>query len=148
MIHSSHSFATPTLASVGAAGSIFGLLACVLLDLLYNLRIVVDVWRELAQIMTTMAIAFCVGTLPYIDNFGHVGGFIVGLLVGLLILPSLNFGETQRRVLQVLRWVAGPLLLSYFIGFLLYFYMGPGDRSGAGTNFDCLTFLPWCEDSY
>lgn len=74
--------------SVGASGALFGILALVLLDLLYNWRSRPSPVKDLLFILLDIAISFVLGLLPGLDNFAHIGGFLMGLALGVCILHS------------------------------------------------------------
>lgn len=59
-----------------------------LLDLLYHWKERLNPKRELLFIMLDVVIAFVLGLLPGLDNFAHIGGFIMGLGLGISILHS------------------------------------------------------------
>lgn len=81
-------FAGPMLPSTGASGALFGILALTLLDLLYHWQERVGPWKDLAFIMLDVVISFALGLLPGLDNFSHIGGFFMGLTLGICILRS------------------------------------------------------------
>jgi membrane associated rhomboid family serine protease len=81
-------FAATGIASTGASGSLFGILAITLLDLLYNWSIRPSPGKELLFILIDIVIAFVLGLLPGLDNFSHIGGFLMGLVLGVCILRS------------------------------------------------------------
>ncbi|KAF2397684.1 rhomboid-domain-containing protein [Trichodelitschia bisporula] len=81
-------FAPNGLPSMGCSGSLFGILAIVLLDLLYTWRTRPNPIRDLCFVLLDVVISFVLGLLPGLDNFSHIGGFIVGLLLGICILHS------------------------------------------------------------
>lgn len=83
-------FAPPGIASTGASGSLFGVLALVLLDLFYTWKERPKPVRELLIILVEFAIAFVLGLLPGLDNFSHIGGVLMGLVLGICILRSPN----------------------------------------------------------
>lgn len=81
--------------TVGASGAVFGLMGC-LVAVLQRLRAKVR--------MRDARIAFVVGlwalwqigqgfASPLVANFAHVGGFVAGGLLGLVIPPRLEFPE-------------------------------------------------------
>ena len=81
-------YAANGIASTGCSGSLFGILAITLLDLLYT-------WNErrkpvvdLLWIVLDVVIAFILGLLPGLDNFSHIGGFLMGLVLGVCIIRS------------------------------------------------------------
>lgn len=81
-------FAATGIASTGASGSLFGILAITLLDLLYNWSTRPSPGKELLFICVDIVIAFILGLLPGLDNFSHIGGFLMGLVLGVCILRS------------------------------------------------------------
>ncbi|GAB7357886.1 hypothetical protein MBLNU230_g0055t1 [Neophaeotheca triangularis] len=81
-------FAATGIASSGCSGSIFGILAITLLDLLYNWSTHASPKVELAWIFVDIVIAFILGLLPGLDNFSHIGGFLMGLVLGVCLLRS------------------------------------------------------------
>ena len=81
-------FAPNGIMSTGCSGSLFGILALVLLDLLYTWKSREKPGRDLAFILLDIAIAFVIGLLPALDNFSHIGGFLTGLVLGICILHS------------------------------------------------------------
>ncbi|CAG8055625.1 unnamed protein product [Penicillium olsonii] len=76
--------------SVGCSGALFGILALYLLDLLYDWPQRESPWVELIIMILGVGISFVLGLLPGLDNFSHIGGFIMGLAIGLTIMRSPN----------------------------------------------------------
>ncbi|KAJ5672163.1 hypothetical protein N7507_001290 [Penicillium longicatenatum] len=83
-------YAAQLEASDGCSGALFGILALQLLDLLYDWPNRPSPWVELLIMILGVAISFVLGLLPGLDNFSHIGGFIMGLALGLTILRSPN----------------------------------------------------------
>ena len=83
-------FAAVALASTGASGSLFGIIALNLLDLLYSWKDRRSPVRDLISILVEVIISFVLGLLPGLDNFSHIGGFFMGLALGLCLLHSPN----------------------------------------------------------
>lgn len=81
-------FAASGIASTGCSGSLFGILAILLLDLLYTWKDRRSPIRDLLFIIVDVAIAFVLGLLPGLDNFSHIGGFLMGLVLGVCLLRS------------------------------------------------------------
>lgn len=89
-------FAASGISSTGASGALFGIIAITLLDLLYSWSERRNPGRELFFIVIEIVISFVLGLLPGLDNFSHIGGFIVGLSLGISVLHSPNF--LRRRI--------------------------------------------------
>ncbi|MCJ1478885.1 hypothetical protein MMC13_007569 [Lambiella insularis] len=83
-------FAPNGIASTGASGALFGIIAVMLLDLLYTWNKRKAPGKELAFIILDIVISFVLGLLPGLDNFAHIGGFLMGLVLGICILHSPN----------------------------------------------------------
>jgi len=81
-------FAAPAIASTGASGALFGILALTLLDLLYTWHERQSPGKDLLWIMFDVIVSFALGLLPGLDNFSHIGGFLMGLVLGICILHS------------------------------------------------------------
>lgn len=91
-------FAATGIASTGASGSLFGIIALTLLELLYTWNERLRPWVDLAWIALDVIISFVLGLLPGLDNFSHIGGFLMGLVLGVCILHSPT--ALRRRIKQ------------------------------------------------
>ena len=89
-------FAATAIASTGASGSLFGVIALTLLDLLYSWSDRKSPVKDLMFIFLDIAISFVLGLLPGLDNFSHIGGFLMGLALGICVLHSPN--ALRRRI--------------------------------------------------
>ncbi|OKL57501.1 putative rhomboid protein [Talaromyces atroroseus] len=105
-------YAAQGISSTGASGSLFGLVALNLLDLLYTWRERRSPWVDLIFLVIEIAVSFVLGLLPGLDNFSHIGGFIMGLAMGLCMMRSPNYIREriglQRRPYVVMSGGAGP----------------------------------------
>ncbi|KAF2182009.1 rhomboid-domain-containing protein [Zopfia rhizophila CBS 207.26] len=81
-------YAAPNIASTGASGCLFGILALTLLDLVYNWNSRRSPMKDLLFLLLDIAIAFVLGLLPGLDNFSHIGGFLMGLVLGICLMHS------------------------------------------------------------
>ncbi|OSS52010.1 hypothetical protein B5807_03278 [Epicoccum nigrum] len=81
-------YAADGITSVGASGSLFGILALTLLDLFYNWSSRRSPMKDLLFLLLDIAIAFVLGLLPGLDNFSHIGGFLMGIVLGICLLHS------------------------------------------------------------
>lgn len=89
-------FAPQGVASTGASGSLFGVIALMLLDLLYHWEERQSPWVDLAWLIFDIVISFALGLLPGLDNFSHIGGFLMGLVLGVCLIHSPEI--LRRRV--------------------------------------------------
>ncbi|EFX05354.1 rhomboid family membrane protein [Grosmannia clavigera kw1407] len=89
-------YAATGISSTGASGALFGVIALTLLDLLYSWRDRRNPVKDLMFIFLDVLISFVLGLLPGLDNFSHIGGFFMGLALGVSVLHSPN--ALRRRV--------------------------------------------------
>jgi hypothetical protein len=52
-----------------------GIIACVILDLVQNWKLVNDPWKALLMVFIQTAVAFMIGFFPGVDNYAHLGKF-------------------------------------------------------------------------
>ncbi|KAI9300322.1 rhomboid family-domain-containing protein [Cunninghamella echinulata] len=70
--------APPLQASMGCSGALFGLIGAMFIDILVNWKVIPHPVRELMKLLVATIISLVLGLLPGLDNFAHLGGFIVG----------------------------------------------------------------------
>jgi len=138
--------------AVGASGAIFGLVGmlalyeychpyaklafarCYFMDgqwrcRKYYRRRVVDIWQALPAILP-VAIMFIFGLIiPGVNNWGHIGGALTGILLGWFFAPEYQVVQSDpRQMPQVVdissprRWTIGVMLAG--LGILLAFIGG------------------------
>lgn len=83
-------YASQGESSDGCSGALFGILALHLLDLLYDWPQRDSPWVELIIMIIGVGVSFVLGLLPGLDNFSHIGGFTMGLAIGLTLMRSPN----------------------------------------------------------
>lgn len=153
-----------------------GLIACLLLDLLFNWKLVRRPWIQLLQQVATLIVAFMIGTLPSIDNFAHVGGFFTGFIwwvencrvwrrlgqqlfkstaqfsknnSGLIFMQSLSYGTWTKRIKIALVVLGLPALVGIYYFLIKGFYSDDGAASCLWCKyFNCIPFWPWCESKW
>lgn len=99
--------------SIGASGAIFGLLGS-LLYFGYYYRVYfgsVILQRTIPVILINLLIGFSV---PGIDNFGHIGGLIGGILISMALGINNSHKSTKSDRIN------GIILSIIFLGFLIY----------------------------
>jgi len=79
-------FARPGVPSTGASGAIFGIMAVEWVDLLAHWKYIYRPKRRLIVLIISLIIGIGIGFIPYVDNFAHLGGMLMGLLVGTIFL--------------------------------------------------------------
>ncbi|KAI8813857.1 rhomboid family-domain-containing protein, partial [Cladochytrium replicatum] len=132
--------------SVGASGALYGLIACLLLDLLQNWRIIVKPVTELIKLLFLIIISFGIGMLPFVDNFAHVGGFVTGLFAGLLLIPTIHFGKGDKWRKLGFRIASVPVLIAIYV-FLIQSFVTGAECSWC-KYVNCIPGLPWCAQKW
>jgi hypothetical protein len=98
-------FGSEGLTRMGCSGSLFSIIALSLLHLLYNWKKIQFRKRRLIIHLVDIIINFILGLLPGIDNFSHVGGFSLGLLLGLVMFSSpINFRRQRKQKISRNQW--------------------------------------------
>jgi hypothetical protein len=112
----------------------FAVLAILYLDLFMNWPLLETPWRDWFVLTLIVFFLLAIGLLPFIDNFANVGGFVCGILVGLIIIPRISFGKWDRRFKIAALVLAVPTLITvYFLAFY-FFYKG-----------DTVNSCSWCQ---
>nr|XP_055032442.1 inactive rhomboid protein 1 isoform X1 [Misgurnus anguillicaudatus] len=115
----------PYRAEVGPAGSQFGILACLFVELFQSWQILARPWRAFAKLSCVVLFLFTFGLLPWIDNFAHICGFVSGFFLSFAFLPYISFGREDKYRKRVQILVALTLFLGIFSGFVVLFYVYP-----------------------
>lgn len=85
----------------GPAGSQYGLLACLFVELFQAWQILEKLWGAFLELLVVVLFLFVCGLLPWIDNIAHIFGVLSGLLLCFAFLPYLTFStldKYQKRV--------------------------------------------------
>ncbi|ORX84365.1 rhomboid-domain-containing protein [Anaeromyces robustus] len=143
MFGSEYSIQTP---SVGCSGSLYGLIACLLLDLLLNWKLLIKPIKELIKMLFVIIVSLGVGLLPFVDNFAHVGGFITGLVTGLIFLPSIKFGLKDRIIKTTITIACIPILFILIFYLIISFYKSDAVTCEWCKYVNCLPINGWCDD--
>lgn len=95
----SHVFA-PSITSVGASTALFGLIGAQAMFLYKNRRILRNYRNALRNIGMVLVVNLLIGlTSSGIDNWGHLGGLVCGLLLAWMCGPEIGFvldNDTQK----------------------------------------------------
>ncbi|XP_039754540.1 inactive rhomboid protein 1 [Pararge aegeria] len=132
----------PYRAEVGPAGSHFGLLACLIVEVIGAWPLLRHPRRALLKLIGIAIALFLLGLLPWIDNFAHVFGFIFGFLLSYALLPFITFGTYERRRKIVLVWMCLVSAAAMLCGLIALFYAAPAYECTACAYFTCLPFAP------
>lgn len=110
---------------VGPAGSQYGLLACLFVELFQAWQILEKPWRAFLELLVMMLFLFVCGLLPWIDNIAHIFGFLSGLLLSFAFLPYLTFGTVDKYRKRVLAAFSLVAYIGLFSSLIVWFYIYP-----------------------
>ncbi|XP_054282577.1 inactive rhomboid protein 1-like isoform X1 [Macrosteles quadrilineatus] len=128
----------PYRADVGPAGAQFGLLACLIVEVLNSWQMLKSPHHALLKLVSIVLFLFVFGLLPWVDNFAHLFGFIFGFLLSFALLPFVSFGEYDRQKKIFLIWVCLMTCVFLFLTLLLLFYITPIYDCQICSFFNCL----------
>lgn len=125
-------FASET-ATVGCDPAVYGLLAVHVVELVQNWQILDHPWWQCLKLTIVVVSSLMIGTLPFIDNWSHVGGFVFGLVSGIVFLPYITFGKWDLTRKRLMLFFAIPSLIVMLIIEFVYFY-----------KVQSIHFCSWC----
>uniref|UniRef100_A0A3B3D923 Inactive rhomboid protein n=1 Tax=Oryzias melastigma TaxID=30732 RepID=A0A3B3D923_ORYME len=115
----------PYRAEVGPAGSQFGILACLFVELFQSWQILERPWRAFAKLLAISVFFFSFGLLPWIDNFAHICGFVSGFFLSFAFLPYISFGNSDAFRKRVQICVFLLIFVGLFSTLAVLFYVYP-----------------------
>ncbi|XP_050295701.1 uncharacterized protein LOC126735679, partial [Anthonomus grandis grandis] len=128
----------PYRADVGPAGSQFGLLACLIVEVLNAWPMLKHPNQALCKLLSITLVLFLIGLLPWVDNYAHLFGFVFGFLLSYALLPFVSFGPYDRQKKVFLIWVCLLTTMILFIVLMLLFYIIPVYDCKICSYFNCL----------
>ncbi|KAF9229202.1 rhomboid-domain-containing protein [Gyrodon lividus] len=108
--------------SVGASGAIFGTVAVTWVDLFAHWQYHYRPGRKLAWMTVELLFGIALGYVPYVDNFAHLGGLCMGLLVGTTLYPVVSPTKRHKAIMWAFRLAAIPLAVVLFVVLIRNFY--------------------------
>lgn len=137
----------PYRAEVGPAGSQFGLLACLFVEVIHCWQMLKHPGMALLRLGGVALVLFLVGLLPWVDNYAHIFGFIFGFLLSYALLPFVSFGTYDRATKIILIWVCLIIVVVLFIGLLVLFYVHPISECSFCKYLNCIPITTdFCEN--
>ncbi|KAM7008807.1 inactive rhomboid protein 2-like [Tautogolabrus adspersus] len=115
----------PYRAEVGPAGSQFGLLACLFVELFQGWQILEKPWKAFLKLLGIVLFLFLCGLLPWIDNIAHIFGFLSGMLLSFAFLPYVTFGTFDKYRKRILIGVSMVAYMGLFSSLIVWFYIYP-----------------------
>ncbi|XP_041641112.1 inactive rhomboid protein 2-like [Cheilinus undulatus] len=115
----------PYRAEVGPAGSQFGLLACLFVELFQGWQMLEKPWKAFLKLLGIVLFLFLCGLLPWIDNIAHIFGFLSGMLLSFAFLPYVTFGTFDKYRKRILIAVSLVAYIGLFSSLIVWFYIYP-----------------------
>ncbi|XP_030088953.2 inactive rhomboid protein 2 isoform X1 [Serinus canaria] len=115
----------PYRAEVGPAGSQFGLLACLFVELFQSWQVLEKPWKAFLNLFGIVLFLFICGLLPWIDNIAHLFGFLSGLLLSFAFLPYITFGTLDKFRKRAMIIVSLLVFLGLFASLVVWLYVYP-----------------------
>ncbi|KAJ7932479.1 hypothetical protein B0H13DRAFT_1955625 [Mycena leptocephala] len=128
--------------SVGASGAIFGTVAVTWVDLFahwsYHYRPVRKVTLYFHE--------YFIRYIPYVDNFAHLGGFVMALFVGTIFYPVISVTKRHRIFMTTARILAIPVAVILFVLLTRNFYTSDPYAACEGCRY--LSCFPTSSNGY
>ncbi|KAI9263227.1 hypothetical protein BDA99DRAFT_580886 [Phascolomyces articulosus] len=143
-------FSPITSQSVGCSSAVLGMIACLFIDLILTWKRLVQPVRHLAKLIILTAFCFTLGLLPGADNYSDIGGFVAGLLLGIIVVPPLpRIGRKGIVCLWIARLLALAGLITLFIIMSNRFYAvdEPDEFCPYCRYISCLPVRGFCDSS-
>jgi len=115
-------FALIGLTSMGASGAIVGSVAAQWVDLLTHWGLEDRPVRTLIMLIIELIITIGFGYIPGVDNFAHLGGFLMGLLTCIVFFPVISLTRRHMIIVWICRILAIPLVVVLFVVLIRNFY--------------------------
>lgn len=115
-------FALVGLPSVGASGAIFGTVGVLWVDLLAHWGLETKPGRKLTMLCIDLLVGVALGYIPGVDNFVHLGGFLVGLICAAIFLPVISTTRTHKMTMWGVRIAMIPIAIVLFVVLIRNFY--------------------------
>ncbi|XP_061685025.1 inactive rhomboid protein 2-like isoform X1 [Syngnathoides biaculeatus] len=115
----------PYRAEVGPAGSQFGLLACLFVELFQGWQMLEKPWKAFLKLLGIVFFLFLCGLLPWIDNIAHIFGFLSGMLLSFAFLPYVTFGTFDKYRKRILIVISVLAYVGLFSSLIVWFYIHP-----------------------
>jgi len=132
---------TPDSVDCGGTPALFGLLGCLLVELGHSWRAIRAPWTQLAKHLSLVSVALFFGTLPYVNNWAHVGGFLFGGVAGWTFLPWRAFDYWDRASKRFFGTLALASLVVAFAALLSIFFAGIKAECAWCQQFNCINFV-------
>ncbi|KAH7910887.1 hypothetical protein BJ138DRAFT_1007807 [Hygrophoropsis aurantiaca] len=132
--------------SIGASGAIFGTVAVTWVDLFAHWKYQYRPGRKLAFMTIELIFGIALGYIPYVDNFAHLGGLCMGLLVGTTLYPVISPTKRHKLIMWGFRLAAIPLAVVLFVVLIRNFYTSDPYAACSGCRY--LSCIPTSSNNH
>ncbi|OQR67738.1 inactive rhomboid protein 1-like [Tropilaelaps mercedesae] len=127
----------PYRADVGPSAALFGIMAIFIAQVWEMWDELEDRGKAVIHAVIPIVVGLICGFTPWTDNFGHVFGLIIGLVLAMMPHGSNREGRCVR-----LRWCFGLIILTViFAALTIWFYYMPDVQCSFCHYFTCLPQL-------
>lgn len=131
---------SPDSLSNGSSAAIYGMLGVETVDLIQTWRLMDNRVTQVVGLVVKLAVFLGIGTLPYIDNFAHLGGFVFGMIAAMCCLPYLSFSNLDRMRKLTLKAINCSLIIALAACLLYKFYTSQGIVCGWCQYANCVPY--------
>jgi len=139
----------PNVISNGPTGALFGFVGLQIADLISSWRMMNSPCQKLSRFVFTSMVCIIIGLTPFLDNFMHIGGFFMGFLTALMLLPNLSFDIWDQKCHGVIAFLAFPLWSTVFVFSIVVFFrsISSGSQWCSWCQYlNCVNVTGWCEN--
>eukprot|EP00298_Acanthocystis_sp_HF-20_P008085 c17464_g1_i2.p1 GENE.c17464_g1_i2~~c17464_g1_i2.p1 ORF type:complete len:505 (-),score=157.56 c17464_g1_i2:25-1539(-) len=131
----------PKSVSAGSSGSLYGMIAVSTVETFHSWQILPNRIRQTLRLFIMLVIFLGIGTLPWIDNWAHAGGFVVGIFCGMAFLPYLQFGKWDDRRKKIFKIFSIIMLIVGAVIGMAVFYAAPNPDFCSWCHYvDCVPY--------
>ncbi|XP_054166513.1 inactive rhomboid protein 1-like [Oppia nitens] len=116
----------PWKGEVGPAGSLYGVMACFFIELINMWSYMENPVHVLLKQLLVAGVLLILGFLPWIDNYAHIAGFIIGLLLSAAVMPYIQLSSSKmtptHRIIQIVGCLLTVLSIIVILFVMLYKY--------------------------
>ena len=139
----------PYRAESGPAGAQFGVLACLIVEVINVWPILLQPNVAIGKLLAILFIFFCLGLLPWVDNYAHIVGFVSGFLLSYALMPYIAYDRSvhtrSRRSLTIVMCLISVIII--FLILILIFYYVPFYNCSWCKYLTCIPFTKdFCAD--
>eukprot|EP00299_Pterocystis_sp_00344_P011705 c5505_g1_i1.p1 GENE.c5505_g1_i1~~c5505_g1_i1.p1 ORF type:complete len:624 (+),score=120.41 c5505_g1_i1:203-1873(+) len=132
---------SPRSVSAGSSGALYGMIGVMTVDLFQTWQLLENKTFQLFRLIGMLVLVLGIGTLPWIDNWAHLGGFLVGVLCGIALLPFISFGKWDQRFKLLFRLIAVVALATAATVGIALFYKAPDPGFCSWCHYvDCVPY--------